>query len=258
MGEGLLPAKRGLQLPFANIIAAWHMEKERTQLDPSLTRAEYWLLEAAVEAVLPIAGLMNGDAADQAYKTDHHVGRDELVDALERLFQTGLIVGELLEDFSPPPKPQNMILSRWQIEEELNRPRIQTAWVDGYDPLAVYYRLTPKGGSVWEAFARPNWELFLGGFCGELSGRRLSYGYAASPNKDRIRSYLEGVHWFGWDVDIQSARWRTIRSWPATYWKVLPTVEYVRFRITSVAPEINWGKIPGSYLELNEWYRWRS
>jgi len=228
------------------------------QMTPSFTRAEYWLLEAAVRECLPIAGLSDGDAAGQVNKADHGVTREVLVRSLDRLFTDGLIIGE--EWRSPWSKHRRKIrLGRLEIERELSRQSFsEDGIVDGYGPKAVYYWLTPKGGAAWEAFAHPDWDIFLDGFAGyEMAEHGPEHGDATCPSKLRLELYLAGVRWLGYEIDRNAIVWRIIRPWKATYWKKLPMAHRVRFPIIR-RTEMDWAQMPHDYRELNRWYCWGS
>lgn len=224
----------------------------------SFTRAEYWLLEAAVEECLPIAGLSDGQAAGQVNKTDHGVTQAEMIEALDRLFTDGLIIGEQYQSFWSPCRRKYQ-LTRAEIETELKRPSYSTDGVsDGYGPLSVYYWLTAQGGAAWEAFARPDWDHFMDGFgsCAEEEDGSKCV-QATCPSKFLLERYLAGAHWLGFEIDPDAAVWDTIRPWEATYWKELPLAHHVQCPIIRYTESV-WRNMPHEYQRLNRWYRWRS
>ena len=232
-------------------------------MTPAFTRAEYWLLEAVVEQCLPISGLSNGDAAGQVNKSDHQVTQEELTDALDRLFTDGLIIAEQCQSFGSEMRPK-IAPTRIEIEAELKRPSSYKDGIDGFGPLALYYRLTHKGAAAWEAFASPCWDHFMDGFGGYSIAKEINgseYGEAICPAKWKLEHYVAGVRWLGWEIDHNAIVWDTVQPWKATYWKELPTAHRVRFpivrRFEALSSTLR-ANMPFHYRELQRWHQWRS
>ncbi|MFO1023514.1 MAG: hypothetical protein U0903_22885 [Planctomycetales bacterium] len=83
----------------------------------------------------------------------------------------------------------------------------------------TYYRLTLLGGTIWEAFATPNWEWYLQE---DISTEISAPSYLTGMTEWRVRHYLENLHLMGYEVDPGTIRWETVGEWEATYWKSLP------------------------------------
>ena len=93
--------------------------------------------------------------------------------------------------------------------------------------------LTSKGSIAWESYSKPNWKQFsmqrwrdlpdqsvrLSVMCGSASFLGCIIG-TAIPCLDLCP-----------DFGIQQMKFRRVRNWNATYWKVLPIGFYASFRV---------------------------
>ena len=135
-------------------------------------------------------------------------------------------------------------------------------FIDGFSDDALYYQLTPEGGAAWEAFARPRWDHFIGDFGSHTEPEepgQLASAEATCADRRHLLYYLQGVHWFGWEIDPKAVVWDMVQPWEATYWKTLPSAHRVRFSILSMPEEHP--DYYGSQMwfhSLAEWYPWRS
>jgi hypothetical protein len=185
---------------------------------------ELWLLEAVVaahppwEGWIPFRNLPNNDPNDlgqfhpNGYGNhadinfhSHHMSDEQLLDELGQLFAAGEIIGAILG-------------SRWRPPEHLFVPslaEIHDAFCrDNYSWLS--YTLTPRGFARWEAFARPNWELFRKGGDGYEG-----YCCTEAPNKQMVEYWLsEGTP----DVrlDWLHATFEELSPWQVFPCKTLP------------------------------------
>jgi hypothetical protein len=161
----------------------------------ALTWGEYWLLDTAVRAWIPLRFLVHPRITDQFNGPGHHLDERELVDALERLLDGGdiLIRGQ-----------------RRPSRAELSAALVYVRGAPPRDPLC--YGLTAQGGARWEAIARADWSAFVedvhyrhddGTYVRELTG----------VDRERVaRQIPPGV----------DARWARVEPWAVTPWKTLP------------------------------------
>jgi hypothetical protein len=231
-----------------------------------LSRAEYWLLDVAVQDCVPIADLANGDAAAELNRADHQCTVRELADGLQRLF-----ADRFISSYKHGGRGHRRFLARSEIEVELRRPKMPPTSDDPIDPGKrhpdeAFYKLTPIGGAAWESFARPDGSLFIKGI-----GTRIddggdppypSRGYAICPARRIIERYLELAHHIGHEIDKASLRWDIVSPWKATYWKTLPTAHRVRYKMIYhdvYAENTGWPPVASAVFDLSRaWYRWRS
>jgi len=242
------------------------------------SRAEYWLLDVAVESSVSIADLVNDDAAQELNRSSHQCTEQELADGLERLFADRFITSYrhgVIKIGRRCGRPRRRSLTRPEIEVELRRPKIPPIPDDPTDPLQIggrhpdetYYELTPAGGAAWEDFARPNWDLFIEGVGTQIDDSPdyveppcPSRGYAICPTRRMIERYIAVAHHIGNEIDMASLRWDIVSPWKATYWKTLPTAIRARYKmIFRNAEDQGWPSLSSEVFDLPKWwYRWRS
>jgi hypothetical protein len=231
------------------------------------SRAEYWLLDVAVQDVVPIADLISGDAAGGLNRTDHQCIAEELAEALERLFADRLITS-----FRCEGRRRYRTLTLSEIHGEMRRPKNPPKPDDPYamprrHPDEAFYRLTPQGGAAWETFARPDWNLFIDGVGTTITSGKVyppfpTRGYAICPTRRQVERYLEMARQIGHQVDSSSIRWDVVAPWKATYWKVLPARHRVRYKMVyDGVHHDNRDGVPTAedvFALSRSWYRWRS
>lgn len=214
-------------------------------MQPSFTRAEYWILETAVDCYWPLRCLSLPDRslAEFCNKAGHGLERLALIETLDGLFGRGLVAAQRGEG-------PDLQLGRDEIVGALDEPRDVAQ--------NTYYGLTMRGGSEWEAFACPNWNRYV------LHDLDYEGGSGALTCGDRkwlevyIERFSDGFRQVCWE----SLRWEEVGSWEATYWKSLPQGYrvHLRFSPESVPP---YGDARADlafigYCSLRDnWYRWR-
>lgn len=204
-------------------------------MDPfRLSRGEYWLLESAVELCLPVPILMRPPLHLGLNKDHHGLTEGELVAAFRDLERRGFIFFELndarmhdvsedalveiLRSESPPPYPEGR----------------------------VYYGLTPEGGSAWESFAAPDWDLFAVDESDYLEDGR-SWHRIQCSNERRLEQCFRASRDNSTGFEPDSVERRTMEPWDATYWKRLPIGYEVTFRLQD----------GGTFLHsVAGWYQW--
>lgn len=236
------------------------------------SRAEYWLLEIAVDQALPLPDLLRPHLAESLNRSSHDCSADELAEALERLFCDHYITSFR----SPiPPTGKRRIyrrLARADIDSELRRPLLPPDPDDPFHlgsrhPDETYYRLTPTGGAAWESFARPDWNLFIDGVgtCLDLGSEAAPHparGYAICPALWKLQRYVATARHIGHHIDEASIGYDTLSPWKATYWKTLPSAHRVRYKMMyhdAYAENHGWPPLSHEVFGLaRNWYRWRS
>jgi hypothetical protein len=157
------------------------------------------------------------------------------------------------------------LLSRWQqrgwLEYEEERHHMDCHW----------YKLTPRGGMVWEQERMPNWERF----CSNTSWhpesgpshprRRYSQWLTivTSPSRKIAEAYIQTgkrCHLFDGEIVSQSRTTRKVRNWSELSWKVFPRAFEIRTALRcSVVPqtdrerygrEMLWWRGPSELIEL--------
>ncbi|MEI6231815.1 MAG: hypothetical protein WCT04_02095 [Planctomycetota bacterium] len=198
------------------------------------TRGEYWLLESAATLKLPITLLFDTEIDLALNKPGHGMNRRGITGALDALKKRGLI----------------------QFTRRNSSEIISSSTKALANPTEVYYELTPKGGKQWEAFAAPDWDVFLDtSQC--YSKKKPVRCEIIGQNRERIQRYVDGLHYDQVFPDPKTIRWKTHRPWRPTYWKVLPIGYSIVFDAT-IGERISWDTMPMSYYNLSRprWYRW--
>jgi hypothetical protein len=226
---------------------------------PRLTRAEYWLLETAIEAAIPLMfleaeGYSQNSSIEQMFnKPGHGIDRPEMIECLEGLLAEGLIegwIGSEQRTFVPTKNEISAALSEWRAPRERLRA-----------PSPLAYRLTQKGGLVWEAFAAPCWEHLVA----EQFGYDPQIGTLTCLSLCRLERFLEYRRPIRMEevIDFDSVRFFECGEWEATYWKRFPQGHCASFEWTE-APDVEQTVDEreraafGDYCEFREgWYRWR-
>lgn len=121
-----------------------------------------------------------------------------------------------------------------------------------------YYGLTEKGGSCWEAFARPDWEWFVEDeydlFSDDDDVFTVSLKCTSKRHLDRCFSDLSSRLY---DIDETSVTMGVVEPWQATYWKQLPKGYCVSFKCKD-KPIASGRSVRQEYLELcrRKWCAW--
>ncbi len=213
-------------------------------INPSLTRGEYWLLETVAELCIPI-WLLNSEGLElDLNKPSHGLTENLLITTLEKLFKEGLITAHRFDH-----EEEDLVFSAEQI---------QAAFTDRQPDKLYFYGLTPKGGQIWEAFARPNWNYHIdGGYQPDDDNFDIWFGEIICVQKDHLNNYFNSIVINQYDVDKKTIQWDIMEPWQATYWKKLPTGYRIRFygrekKNTNQPPSLR-----GQTWYDNRWYRWR-
>lgn len=219
-------------------------------MSPRLDRGEYWLLANAVEYGLPLGVLTlpewprsDGRATIDVVlnKRGHGLGTARLAGTLLRMLQRSWI--ELSRNQQPISLPDRDEMLRLLAERGRR-----------FDETA-HYALTPEGGSIWEAFARPDWDRYithsfdLGG--PESDETELHEAIAADPKL--LKRYVGAVA-HETPIDAGSEVFSEFNPWEATYWKSLPAGFRCLFRVRRNEPAAY--RPPGSQWLRDRWCPW--
>lgn len=215
-------------------------------IDVRFSRGEYWLLEAVVEALIPICWLVSDEIEELLNKQTHGLKRDEILQTLNNLFSAGLI------EASDYDNDDSFILNTEQIESALNEKRSKIT-------ERTYYGLTAKGGKYWESFSAPDWNLFLENNSTTLENSENLLGEIICADKKRVEDvFREKQNYLNFKVIPKSIVWDELKSWKATYWKQLPVGYRVRYEFLEPDVPVFWNEIPTSYYFLTQkkFYEW--
>lgn len=208
----------------------------------SFTRGEYWLLEAVVDALTPVDWIAAENAAEILNKrAGHGLNSNALAGILMGLLEKGLIEFMGSGDTPVVPKRDEIVLA-------------MTA--DGADcEEGLYYGLSARGGKQWEAFAQPDWHLFIDATSGSGVDIGMEQAEYICAVKERLERYFELAQRALAVVDQTSVEWDVLIPWQATYWKVLPVGHRVRFQCTGEIREFTFN--PWRAMDdMKRWYAW--
>jgi hypothetical protein len=213
-------------------------------INPSFTRGEYWLLETAVEVPIPICWLDWAEMEEALNKSGHGMSRSLLIETMRKLFKEGLITAHRF--------------GKWNDAFELSPVEIETALNEKQNIKEHFYRLTKKGGIYWEAFARPNWNLYVSAGYEIPEENNIWTGEIACANKGHLEGYFRLLSHHDYDVDENTIQWDVFGPWDATYWKELPLGHRLRFRCHEKEKGQDHPTPPLSQCWYNNlWYQWR-
>jgi hypothetical protein len=203
-----------------------------------LDSAKYWLLDLVCIGIFPIDILVEEDLTIIVNKvTSHGLDRAEIVDILSSLFQEGMLIAELFEEFRNPPV--EITPSRQQIEDALAK------------KIYIQYGLSSLGGEQWEKLSKPNWNSYI--YCCEPKDVVI----LEASDRITIEQYLNLLPYSSKEEVISgSEKWESLVPWQATYWKILPS----GWRLTCKVRKVNKYLDKGKESEYQEWldkiYNW--
>ena len=210
-----------------------------------LTRGEYWLLETAVDALIPISFLCaeNYSKPDgivaQFNKPGHGLKRNDLVATLTSLFSNGLL--------EPFREDEPCAMSDKEIRSALDE-----EWLAGNAPNLLY-GLTERGGTVWEEFAAPQWDRCIV----DARDYETRTGTITCMDLRRLTRYVTHLHLMGIDVQKETLTIEPRGAWSPTYWKDLPNGHEARFHWLSGPHPTCEFAFAGICQLRDGWYRWR-
>jgi hypothetical protein len=177
---------------------------------------EYWFLEIAVDAGIPIPFV---DGSPEYLQSQwnlpwHELNRSQVLDVLERLQAAGDI--EVRGDDQRP-----MILSREEFNQEIQLRRRGLG--------AKFYWLTTRGGARWEHLTQADWDRYHSYDWDPNEDDVLEIGCTSPETAERAFQYVAPWSQY-FRVIAESVSRRKVMPWQATYWKTLDVGYVVRFR----------------------------
>ena len=201
-------------------------------MNPRFSRGEYWILETAVTAGIPLSFLISKDIAEILNKPGYGFSHRKLWQVLESMSRRKLI----------------------KFDYENGRRVREVPDLKSKTLSNVFYRLTKLGGLQWEAFAAPNWDQFIDfSFTFGKSGIEKYTIYGVS--KHLLQRYIEGLRDTGVEVDPSTIRWQKCVPFWATYWKKLAAGYRLTFsahRRQDAAHRLGLG----NRIRIPRWYMW--
>ena len=216
-------------------------------MEPRLTRAEYWLLNLVVYGSYPINLLSATNPGEIFNRTGHGLSPERLKEVLWEMFEKEWLEAHIPFIENPKPEPVNRSLIEAILDDQ--GPRYQFG-------KSLYYRLTSLGAAIWEAFASPSWDRYLDkGWFGHAGEAVEMIG----ATEWRIQQYFSLIHLDGIIATPNTIQWDEIRPWQCTYWKELPVGYRVRFVFKEDQPtRAGTCNFDARRLDhLTKWYDWQ-
>lgn len=185
-------------------------------------------------------------------KPGHGLSPSQLVDAFSGLLQAGLI--EAFRDKAALTFTSDQIA----VALEETGPIRITEESSAFNPLCTYYRLTSRGGELWERFAAPDWERYVKT---EIDEEAQSI-VLTSRTPWRIDSLFQDMKLILYEMDSTFGYTELLGAWEATYWKVLPNGYRTYLRWEKEIPldpghNLRWLAFCGYCQHRDGWYGWR-
>ena len=221
--------------------------------DVRLTRAEYWLLLKAATMRLPLWVIAAPEGPPWGVGTieeslnclGHGLSHGALACTVQRLARRKWI--RLYRSSRCGEHREPLQADRHVIAAEFDRQRCE----DGIGT----YELTPLGGEVFEAFARPEWDRYIEDFFllsavdGESAERQI-----IAADRRRLNRYLDAVrHEYEVDPGSESIHERT--DWQPIYWKAPRAGVECRLRYRDRQPTHE-SSIRSAGSLLRSWCEW--
>lgn len=167
--------------------------------------------------------------------------KQKLVTASHKLFQEQFIIARrpapeptILEQFIPIPE---------EIEAHLN------------DDFHFLYKLSSKGGVLWEKWSHPNWEHYFLWLHGLTNKKGKLAVKLTCADKNLASELMNNSVYAGiGNYILGSEKWETFSPWRATYWKILPKAYRVRYLATPTSnPLWEWEQSEDE-IQARKWY----
>ncbi len=191
-----------------------------------MERAEYWLLDVAIQGLIPIGMIATRSDVETHLLREHHgLNMRELTRLMMRLFDRGDLLA-LRSNEDEPFTPD-----REEVRQNLNR-----GWSIEFFWFATFFGLTEAGGARWEALSDPDWSCFVdASFIVDPQVCEI-----ATMEKELAEEILERCHY-----DAGTLEEEVLEPWAPTYWKELPRGYRLMFAYEEPIPDIP---------EEDEWY----
>ncbi len=202
-----------------------------------MDRAEYWLLDTAVDTKYPLDWLVAEDIEIVFNRSGHGLTPNELLTLLTRLFAHGDLLAQLRigpETFQPVEPTVEQITSALTGEFRMD------------------YGLTVQGGARWEAYSAPDWSRYIdaGYFGDSLTGEVAAGTRRAAEQYLALEPFISSS-----SIVPNSVQWETLAPWQATYWKVLPEGHRATFRyVEDTTVRMHDPMRDEEWMRLLKWY----
>lgn len=201
--------------------------------------ATFWILDSAIEAWYPLYWLVSPDIELAYNRPTHGLSSEALSAVLQRLFQRGDLLAEVVElpGVRRPIQP-----TRAEIGAGLAR------------TIMIDYGLSAAGAARWEAVAQPDWRRYI--YAAYTNDP--DQGEIIAQDRALVETYLAALPYVSDTVvEPDSLIWDALEPWHATYWKTLPLGHRVRFRYSSAQatePRVVPPDIAAWLDQLRRWY----
>lgn len=211
------------------------MTEDRKLSQPEIVR--HWLLNTAIEFGVPLTCIFPEPGHSLNVKPIPKCDSDDYAKALLELFDSGQVVFSSKVPYDETECTDGIarILERFRalsINDSSLRgehgllPTHRRSRLPG---MNVCFKLTPRGGEMWEKHAHPDWTRYVSAF-GDLTS-----GEVISENRDLLFAYL------GWYLELhgeevlrETITWQTHSDFAIVYWKQLPFVYHASFQAQPV------------------------
>lgn len=199
-----------------------------------MDRIEYWFLDAAIEARVPVHVLVSPKCEGRIGRPPPGLSRAELVEKLEALLASGKIAA----------------VRTWRWDEFVpERQELIRSLDPRNEAEELFCGVTAAGGALWEAVSCPQWDRFV--TCGGRYDRlEIAETEVAGTRRETVERYFEGLIEIGYEPIEGTARWDVAIPWEATYWKKLSEGHVLRFR--HAVPDVK-GR-PQWLIDMESWY----
>ena len=177
-----------------------------------MNSVEYWILDNALEERLPFFYL---DSEFDEYNVRRLWGydREKLLDGLEAVLSRDQIAVHDGRSFITSPNRDLLI--------EFLDSEIKAYRNDGW--VAPTYRLSSKGGNLWEKLTRPSWDHYVSEWLEFDSDEGGGVMILKASSRERIEQYLLGKETHHPTSVIRGTEeWESMSPIDITYWKELP------------------------------------
>jgi hypothetical protein len=212
-----------------------------------MNKIDYWFLDTAIEEPIGCCWIFpNGPNGTLAInRRPLQLSLSEISEVMYRLFQEEKLLAIRPNHLNEIRKicHQNQIKITNKIfaktsfipsYEEIKRALQQLN--DGYFIENNFsYFLTEKGGELWEFLSKPKWKQYISGGIGEFD----SILYCSS--RETLEKYMQNHNFFNYYGDgnmqepiLETATWKTMIPWLATYWKTLPCGYELNYQVKTI------------------------
>lgn len=191
-----------------------------------MNKVQYWLLNFVVIS-MDTLNMLLPENLDYLFYEPQGFTRTMLRDTLNELFQKGDIIA----------RRNVKVENSSHLSEEFipNLAEIEAGLVG---ESTLFYYLTIQGGHRWEAYSKPDWNLYIDI---KYTSNKSAKGIITASNRALIEQYLF-LQTYREPISLIKGTeiWNTLTPWHATYWKTLPVGYQVEFQFTNIKTKLNY------------------